>query len=137
MAHICQKIAFRLGGLLRLFLGFQQLFLSFFVTSMLILLVALVFYYQYAYERFRLGINEEIVQLLNSEASLFERGYLIAQINRFGGNISKTASFVGMERSALHRKLKMLGVVTTARGGVRVAVAGEDDDEADLAVREG
>jgi two-component system nitrogen regulation response regulator NtrX len=40
----------------------------------------------------------------------FEREYLIAQINRFGGNISKTAEFIGMERSALHRKLKTLGV---------------------------
>ena len=72
---------------------------------------------------------------LREARELFERDYLIAQINRFGGNISKTASFVGMERSALHRKLKMLGVHTTARGGVRVAVAGEDD-EADMAVRE-
>ena len=41
---------------------------------------------------------------------MFERDYLIAQINRFGGNISRTAEFVGMERSALHRKLKSLGV---------------------------
>ncbi|AIJ54460.1 hypothetical protein C086_01055 [Brucella abortus F6/05-3] len=40
----------------------------------------------------------------------FEKEYLIAQINRFGGNISRTAEFVGMERSALHRKLKSLGV---------------------------
>jgi two-component system nitrogen regulation response regulator NtrX len=41
---------------------------------------------------------------------LFERDYLIAQISRFSGNISRTAEFVGMERSALHRKLKALGV---------------------------
>ena len=40
----------------------------------------------------------------------FERDYLLLQINKFGGNISKTASFVGMERSALHRKLKSLGI---------------------------
>ena len=40
----------------------------------------------------------------------FEKEYLLAQINRFGGNISRTAEFVGMERSALHRKLKSLGV---------------------------
>lgn len=40
----------------------------------------------------------------------FERDYLVAQINRFGGNISRTSEFVGMERSALHRKLKSLGV---------------------------
>jgi two-component system nitrogen regulation response regulator NtrX len=40
----------------------------------------------------------------------FERDYLLAQIERFGGNISRTAGFVGMERSALHRKLKLLGI---------------------------
>jgi two-component system, NtrC family, nitrogen regulation response regulator NtrX len=40
----------------------------------------------------------------------FERDYLLAQIERFGGNISRTAGFVGMERSALHRKLKSLGI---------------------------
>lgn len=41
----------------------------------------------------------------------FEREYLRAQIRRFSGNISKTAAFIGMERSALHRKLKLLGMV--------------------------
>jgi two-component system nitrogen regulation response regulator NtrX len=41
---------------------------------------------------------------------VFEREYLLAQVTRFGGNISRTAAFVGMERSALHRKLKSLGV---------------------------
>jgi two-component system nitrogen regulation response regulator NtrX len=45
----------------------------------------------------------------------FEREDLIAQSNRFGGNISRTASFIGMERSALHRKLKALGVGAAAR----------------------
>ena len=40
----------------------------------------------------------------------FEREYLIAQVDRFGGNVSRTAQFVGMERSALHRKLRTLGV---------------------------
>jgi two-component system nitrogen regulation response regulator NtrX len=40
----------------------------------------------------------------------FEREYLTIQIRRFSGNISKTASFIGMERSALHRKLKLLGM---------------------------
>ena len=40
----------------------------------------------------------------------FEREYLLAQVTRFGGNISRTAGFVGMERSALHRKLKSLGL---------------------------
>ena len=47
---------------------------------------------------------------LREARELFERDYLRAQINRFGGNISRTAEFVGMERSALHRKLKALGV---------------------------
>ena len=51
----------------------------------------------------------------------FEREYLLTQINRFGGNISRTAQFVGMERSALHRKLKSLGVVTSNRSGARIA----------------
>ena len=40
----------------------------------------------------------------------FLKNYLISQINRFEGNISKTATFIGMERSALHRKLKQLGI---------------------------
>jgi two-component system nitrogen regulation response regulator NtrX len=54
---------------------------------------------------------------LREARELFEREYLLTQINRFGGNISRTANFVGMERSALHRKLKSLGVVGTSRGG--------------------
>ena len=49
---------------------------------------------------------------LREAREAFEREYLITQIKRFGGNISKTANFVGMERSALHRKLKSLGVVS-------------------------
>ncbi|WVJ73386.1 helix-turn-helix domain-containing protein [Paracoccus marcusii] len=53
---------------------------------------------------------------LREARELFEREYLVAQINRFGGNISRTAQFVGMERSALHRKLKSLGVVGGMRG---------------------
>ncbi len=53
----------------------------------------------------------EIMSLSLREArETFEREYLLAQVNRFGGNISRTASFVGMERSALHRKLKSLGL---------------------------
>jgi two-component system nitrogen regulation response regulator NtrX len=47
---------------------------------------------------------------LRDAREIFEREYLTAQVNRFGGNISRTAEFVGMERSALHRKLKSLGV---------------------------
>jgi len=67
---------------------------------------------------------------LREARELFEREYLLTQINRFGGNISRTASFVGMERSALHRKLKSLGVGTmTTRGGVRVAVIEDDADD--------
>ncbi|MEM9434126.1 MAG: sigma-54 dependent transcriptional regulator [Pseudomonadota bacterium] len=58
---------------------------------------------------------------LREARELFEREYLMTQINRFGGNISRTASFVGMERSALHRKLKSLGVVTSTKSGARVA----------------
>ena len=66
---------------------------------------------------------------LREAREAFEREYLLTQINRFGGNISRTANFVGMERSALHRKLKSLGVVTSAKGGARVAHVDEDDDE--------
>ena len=58
---------------------------------------------------------------LREARELFEREYLMTQINRFGGNISRTASFVGMERSALHRKLKSLNVVTSNKAGSRVA----------------
>ena len=52
---------------------------------------------------------------LRDAREVFEREYLLAQVTRFGGNISRTASFVGMERSALHRKLKILGVQGTDR----------------------
>jgi len=59
--------------------------------------------------RFEKG--SEIMALPLREArEMFEREYLTAQINRFGGNVSRTAEFVGMERSALHRKLKLLGL---------------------------
>ncbi len=63
---------------------------------------------------------------LREAREAFEREYLLTQINRFGGNISRTANFVGMERSALHRKLKSLGVVTTAKSGTRIAHVGEE-----------
>jgi two-component system nitrogen regulation response regulator NtrX len=67
---------------------------------------------------------------LREARELFEREYLLTQINRFGGNISRTANFVGMERSALHRKLKSLGVVTGGgKAGGREARL--DDDEED------
>ena len=54
---------------------------------------------------------------LREAREVFEREYLLTQINRFGGNISRTAGFVGMERSALHRKLKSLGVVSSSKNG--------------------
>jgi len=66
---------------------------------------------------------------LREARELFEREYLLTQINRFGGNISRTANFVGMERSALHRKLKSLGVVTGAKGAGRGVAMDDDDDE--------
>ncbi|MBL6457792.1 sigma-54-dependent Fis family transcriptional regulator [Belnapia sp. T6] len=59
----------------------------------------------------KLDRSSEIMTLPLREArELFEKQYLEAQLLRFGGNISRTANFVGMERSALHRKLKFLGV---------------------------
>jgi two-component system, NtrC family, nitrogen regulation response regulator NtrX len=65
---------------------------------------------------------------LREAREVFEREYLLTQINRFGGNISRTAGFVGMERSALHRKLKSLGVVSNAKSG---GARDEDDDDMD------
>jgi two-component system nitrogen regulation response regulator NtrX len=61
------------------------------------------------------GLEQIIALPLREARERFEREYLIAQINRFGGNISRTAAFIGMERSALHRKLKALGVNGQAR----------------------
>ncbi|GAA0294135.1 nitrogen assimilation response regulator NtrX [Rhodovulum strictum] len=67
---------------------------------------------------------------LREARELFEREYLLTQINRFGGNISRTANFVGMERSALHRKLKSLGVVTSPKSGARLAHFEDEEEEA-------
>jgi two-component system nitrogen regulation response regulator NtrX len=61
---------------------------------------------------------------LREAREAFEREYLRVQIKRFSGNISKTAAFVGMERSALHRKLKLLGI-SVRKNGLEV---GEDSD---------
>ena len=62
------------------------------------------------------GKGDLVISLPLREArEIFEREYLLAQINRFGGNISRTAAFIGMERSALHRKLKSLGVGPNGR----------------------
>jgi two-component system nitrogen regulation response regulator NtrX len=61
------------------------------------------------------GAERLISMPLRDAREQFERDYLAAQISRFGGNISRTAAFIGMERSALHRKLKMLGVRAPGR----------------------
>ena len=60
-------------------------------------------------------VTDVISMPLREARESFEREYLLTQINRFGGNISRTANFVGMERSALHRKLKILGVKASAQ----------------------
>ncbi len=65
----------------------------------------------------------EIMTLpLRDAREMFEREYLLAQVTRFGGNISRTANFIGMERSALHRKLKLLGVHGGAANDPLIAV---------------
>ncbi len=64
------------------------------------------------------GLGPEIMALPLKEArELFERQYLKSQIRRFGGNISKTSAYIGMERSALHRKLKLLELSPEERQG--------------------
>tara|TARA_B100000678_G_scaffold291464_1_gene308556 strand:- start:20319 stop:21704 length:1386 start_codon:yes stop_codon:yes gene_type:complete len=60
------------------------------------------------------GSREVIGMTLRDAREQFEKEYLSLQITRFGGNISRTAAFIGMERSALHRKLKALGVDPSA-----------------------
>ena len=55
-------------------------------------------------------VNDTLLVPLKEARENFEKEYLTTQLKKFSGNISKTAEFVGMERSALHRKLKMLGV---------------------------
>jgi two-component system nitrogen regulation response regulator NtrX len=60
-----------------------------------------------------MGSERILARPLRDAREVFEREYLNAQIVRFGGNISRTATFIGMERSALHRKLKSLGVHTS------------------------
>lgn len=72
-----------------------------------------------------LGAERIIALPLREAREVFEREYLTAQIMRFGGNISRTAAFIGMERSALHRKLKSLGV-SPSRGG-------DEEDEGAIA----
>jgi len=68
--------------------------------------------------------NADIMSMpLRDARELFEKQYLLAQVNRFGGNISKTSAFIGMERSALHRKLKSLNVHDIRKKGKE----GEDE----------
>ncbi len=61
-------------------------------------------------EKEKFSINDNFSVPLKKARENFEKEYLTTQLKKFGGNISKTAKFVGMERAALHRKLKMLGV---------------------------
>ena len=58
----------------------------------------------------KFSINDNFSVPLKKARENFEKEYLTTQLKKFGGNISKTAKFVGMERSALHRKLKSLGI---------------------------
>ena len=77
------------------------------------------------------GSSEVAMSLPLREArEMFERDYLIAQIERFGGNISRTAACIGMERSALHRKLKSLGAYpgAAANGQAESALAYDKED---------
>ena len=68
----------------------------------------------------------EIMALpLRDAREVFEREYLTTQLSRFGGNISRTAQFVGMERSALHRKLKSLKVTDMDRSRERARMGEE------------
>ncbi len=62
------------------------------------------------------GANAVMGAPLREARETFEREYLRVQIRRFSGNISRTANFIGMERSALHRKLKILGITETKEG---------------------
>lgn len=71
-------------------------------------------------EQLSLGASFATMSLREAR-EVFEKEYLISQINRFSGNISKTANFVGMERSALHRKLKSLNITTGNKSGAQVS----------------
>ena len=64
---------------------------------------------------------------LREAREAFEREYLKVQLKRFSGNISRTAGFIGMERSALHRKLRTLGLGEAGRDGDDVDTAESAD----------
>ena len=70
------------------------------------------------------GVSAMMSAPLREARENFEREYLKVQIRRFSGNISKTAAFIGMERSALHRKLKLLGIAE------RRETEGDDEENA-------
>jgi two-component system nitrogen regulation response regulator NtrX len=59
-----------------------------------------------------LGVEQLLALPLREAREAFEKEYITGQLLRFGGNISRTAQFIGMERSALHRKLKSLGLAS-------------------------
>ncbi|WP_299443668.1 sigma-54 dependent transcriptional regulator [uncultured Rhodospira sp.] len=81
----------------------------------------------------RLEKSPEIMTLPLREArEIFERDYLLAQVTRFGGNVSRTAEFVGMERSALHRKLKSLGVASSGANASTASSGGDGAAEPGL-----
>ena len=63
-------------------------------------------------------IDDMLDMRLREARECFERHYLLSQVNKFDGNISKTAAFIGMERSALHRKLKTLDVFSDDKQNV-------------------
>ncbi len=71
---------------------------------------------------------------LREAREVFEREYLRVQIRRFSGNISRTAAFIGMERSALHRKMRSLGLTDVDRGGVPGELGEGEDDVASVQV---
>ena len=56
------------------------------------------------------SVSDTLAIPLKEARENFEKKYLVSQLKKFSGNISKTAKFIGMERSALHRKLRLLGV---------------------------
>ncbi|MCY4304544.1 MAG: sigma-54 dependent transcriptional regulator [Aestuariivita sp.] len=76
----------------------------------------------------RVTLSDYLISLpLRGAREAFEREYFLTQISRFGGNISKTAEFVRMERSAFHRKMRQLRIETRVKAGARVASIVEQD----------
>ena len=70
----------------------------------------LIWIVKYSFSKFSLASFNSLSIPLKEAREKFEKEYLTVQLKKFNGNISKTAKFVGMERSALHRKLKGLGI---------------------------